>query len=117
MANYWKFNTSLLEIVDCQKWLETLIQQALAGAITWNKWWGSLKYRIRFSAIKYGRQLKLDRAKKAKTLDDWLSWAVGMGDSLAVDQAKLDLDHETSEHCNGFVVRNRLDCFQQSHEM
>ena len=54
LAGYWKFNTSLLEIGDFQERLETLIQPVLVGAVTGNKWWGSLKYRIRNFAIKYG---------------------------------------------------------------
>ena len=73
LASYWKFNTSLLEIQDFQKWLETLIQQVLVGAVTRNKWWGSLKYRIRDFATKYVRQLNLDRTKKGKSLDNRLT--------------------------------------------
>ena len=46
LAGYWKFNTSLQEISDFQEWLGNLIQQALVGAVTGNRWWGSLKYRI-----------------------------------------------------------------------
>ena len=49
------------------------------GAITKNKWWGSLKYRIRDFAIKYGRQLNLDGTKMAKSLEDKLSRAVEVG--------------------------------------
>ena len=37
---------------------------------------GSLKCRIRDFAIKYGRQMNLDKAKVAKSLEDKLSWAV-----------------------------------------
>ena len=77
LAGYWKFNSSLLEIGDFRERLETLIQRALVGAVTGNKWWGFLKYRIRDFAIKYDRQLKQDRAKKAKSLEDVLSRAVG----------------------------------------
>ena len=40
--------------------------------VTGNKWWGSLKYRIRDFAVKYGQQYKLDRTKMAKSLDDRL---------------------------------------------
>ena len=39
--------------------------------------------------IKYGRHLRLNRAKKAKSLDDRLSRAVESGDSLFVDLALL----------------------------
>ena len=46
LASYWKFNISLLEIQDFQERLETLIQRALVGAVTGNKWWRSHKYRI-----------------------------------------------------------------------
>ena len=51
LAGYWKFNTSLLEIGDFRDQLETLIQWALVWAVTRNKWWGSLKYRIKDFAI------------------------------------------------------------------
>ena len=40
------------------------------GAVLGNKWWASLKYRIRDFAIKYSQQLQLNRAKKAKSLED-----------------------------------------------
>ena len=79
LASYWKFNTSLLEIWDFRERLENLIQRALVGAVIRNKWWASLKYRIRDFAIKYSQQLALDRAKKAKSLDDRLSWVVEVG--------------------------------------
>ena len=74
-------------------------EQALLGAVTGNKWCGSFKYRIRDFAIKYGRQLKLDWAKKAKSLEDRLS------------QAVENLKREASEHYKGFVVRTRLKEF------
>ena len=76
LASYWKFNTSLLEIWDFWKQLENLIQRALVEAVIGNKWWVSLKYRIRDFAIKYSQQLALDRAKKVKSLEDRLSRAV-----------------------------------------
>ena len=63
LASYQKFNTSLLEIQDFWDRLESLVQWALVQAVTRNKWWVSLKHRIRDSAIKYGRQLNLDRTK------------------------------------------------------
>ena len=88
--------------------METLIQRVLMGAVTGNKWWGSLQYWIRELAIKYVKQLVLDRAKKAKSLDDRLSRAVESGDSLAVDQASCYLEREVSERYKGFVVRSRL---------
>ena len=88
--------------------LENLIQQALVGEVTGNRWWGSLKYRIRDFAIKYSQQLQLNSAKKAKSLEDRLSRAVEGEDSVAIDSAKGDLEHEASEHYKGFVVRNRL---------
>ena len=65
LASYWNFNTSLLEIWDFRMLLENLIQRALVGAVIGNKWWASLKYRIRDLTIKYNKQLALDRAKKA----------------------------------------------------
>ena len=78
------------------------------GAVTGNRWWESLKFRIRDFAIKYGQQLQLDRAKKAKSLEDTLSRAVEVGDPLAVDLAWLLHEREASERYKGFVVRNRL---------
>ena len=79
LAGYWKFNTSLLEIRDFRDRLESLIQRALVGAVTGNRWWFSLKYRIRDFATKYGQQLNLDKAKEAKSIDDRLSRAVAGG--------------------------------------
>ena len=78
------------------------------GAVIGNRWWASLKYRIRDFAIKYSQQLALDRAKKAKSLEDRLSRAVEVGDSVAIDLARRDLERESSECYKGFVVRNRL---------
>ena len=100
LASYWKFNTSLLEIKDFRERLETLIQRVLVGAATGNRWWEPLKFSIRDFAIKYGQQLQLDRAKKVKSLEG--------RDSLAVDLAKWDLEHEASEHYKDFIVRNKL---------
>ena len=54
LAGYWKFNTSLLEIRDFRDRLESLIQRALVGVVTGNRWWVSLKHRIRDFATKYG---------------------------------------------------------------
>ena len=88
--------------------LENIIQRALVRAVIGNKWWAFLKYRIRDFAIKYSQQLALNRAKKAKTLEDRLSRAVEVGDSVAVDLAKGELELEASERYKGFVVRNRL---------
>ena len=79
LAGYWKFNTSLLEIRDFRDRLESLIQRVLVGAITGNRWWVSLKHRIRDFATKYGRQLNLDRTAEAKSIDDRLSRAVARG--------------------------------------
>ena len=84
-----------------------LIQWALVGAVIGNKWWVSLKYRIRDFAIKYSQQLALYRAKKAKSLEDRLSRAVEVGDSVAIDLAKGNLEREASDCYKGFVVRNR----------
>ena len=80
----------------------------LVGAVTGNRWWESLKFRIRDFTIKYGQQLQLDRAKKAKSLEDRLSRVVEGGDSLAVDLARRDLERKASERYKGFVARNRL---------
>ena len=79
LAGYWKFNTSLLEMRDFRDQLESLIQRALVGAVTGNRWWVSLKHRIRDFATKYGRQLKLDRTAEVKFIDDRLSRAVAGG--------------------------------------
>ena len=79
LAGYWKFSTSLLEIRDFRERLESLIKRALVGAVTGNRWWGSLKHRIRDFATKYGQQLNLDRAKEAKSIEDRLSRAVAGG--------------------------------------
>ena len=108
LAGYWKFNTSLLEIRDFRDRLESLIQRALVGAVTGNKWWESLKHRIRDFATKYGRQLNLDRTAEAKSIDDRLSRAVAGGDSLGVELARRDLERESSERYKGHVVRSRL---------
>ena len=88
LAGYWKLNTSLLEIRDFWDRLESLIQRALVGAVTGNRWWGSLKHRIRDFATKYGRRLNLDRTKEAKSIDDRHSRAVAGGDSLNVELAR-----------------------------
>ena len=76
LSGYWKFNTSLLEIRDFRDRLESLIKRALMRAVTGNRGWFSLKYKIRDFATKYGRQLNLDRAKEAKSIEDRLSRAV-----------------------------------------
>ena len=108
LAGYWKFNTSLLEIRDFRDRLESLIQRALVGAVTGNRWWVSLKHRIRDFATKYGRQLNLDRTAEAKSIDDRLSRAVAGGDSLGVELARRDLERESSERYKGSVVRSWL---------
>ena len=61
LAGYRKFNTSLLEIRDFRDRLESQIKRTLVGAVTGNRWWGSLKHRIRDFSTKYGQQLNLDR--------------------------------------------------------
>ena len=53
------------------------------GVVFGNKWWGSLKYRIKDFAIKYDCQLRLERAKRTKALDfpgcrEGNSFAVGL---------------------------------------
>ena len=78
LAGYWKFNTSLLEIRDFQERLESLIKRALVGAVTWNRWWVSLKHMISDFATKYGRQLNLDRTKEAKSIDFPGGWLGGL---------------------------------------
>ena len=79
------------------------------GVVTRNRWWVSLKHRIRDFTIKYGQQLFLDRTRKAKSIEDRISWAVAWGgDSLNVELARRDLERESSERYKGFVVRSRL---------
>ena len=78
LAGYWKFNTSLLEIRDFRERLESLIKRVLVGAVTGNRWWVSLKHRVRDFA-KYGRQLNRYRTKEAKSIDDRLSRAFAGG--------------------------------------
>ena len=108
LAGNWKFNTSLLEIRDFRDRLESLIKRALVGTVTGNRWWGSLKHRIRDFATKYGQQLNLDRTKEAKSIDDRIFRAVAGGDSLTVEPARGDLERESSERYKGYVVRSRL---------
>ena len=47
LAGYWKFSTTLMEIRDFRERLESLIKRALVGAANGNRWWVSLKHRIR----------------------------------------------------------------------
>ena len=108
LAGYCKFNTSLLEIWDFQDRLESLIKRALVGAVTGNRWWVSLKHRIKDFANKYCEQLNLDRNKEAKSIYDRLSRAVAGGYSLGVELARSDLERESSERYKGSVVWSRL---------
>ena len=98
----WKFNTSLLEIWDFWDQLESLVQWALVGAVTGNKWWGSRKHKIRDFITKYSLQFNLDRTK------DKLSRAVERGDSQAIDLARQDLECEASECYKGYAVKSKL---------
>ena len=77
LAGCWKFNTPLQEIRDFRERLESLIKQALVGAVTGNRWWVSLKHRIRDFAAKYGRQLDLNRTKEAKFIEFPGRWLGG----------------------------------------
>ena len=79
LASYRKFNTSLLEIRDFRDRLEPLIKRAFVGALTENRWWVSLKRRIKDFAINLGRQLNLDRTRKVKSIEDRLSRVVAGG--------------------------------------
>ena len=102
------FNISLLEIRDFRERLESLIKRPFVGAVTGNRWWVSLKHRIRDFATKYGRQLNLDMTKEAKSIDDQLSRAVAGGGSLTIELTRGDLQRKASERYKGFVVRSRL---------
>ena len=79
------------------------------GAVTGNRWWVSVKYRIRDFATKYGRQLNLDKDKEAKSIAERLTRAVVGGDSLGVELARRDLERESTERYKGFVVSSRLN--------
>ena len=78
LAGYWKFSTSLLDIQDFRDRLESLNKRALVRAVTGNSQWVSLKHRLRYFATKYGRQLKLDRTKEAKSIDFPGRWLGGL---------------------------------------
>ena len=65
-------------------------------AVTGNRWWVSLKHRIRDFATKYFRQLNLDWTKEAKSIEDRLSLAVAGGDSLTVELARGHIERKTS---------------------
>ena len=80
----------------------------LQGVVTGNRWWVSLKHKIRDFATKSGRQLNLDKTKDAKSIDDKLSRAVAGGDSITIELARGNLERKTSERYKGFVVRSRL---------
>ena len=108
LIGYRMFSTSLLEKRDFRERPETLIQRALVEAVTENKWWGSLQYKIKDFAIKCSKQFNLNWDKKAKSLYDRFSRAVERGDFLDVDLARRDLEHEASERYKCFVVRARL---------
>ena len=79
LAGYWKFNNSLLEIRDLRDRLESIVQRVLMRTVTGNKWWRSLKHRIRDVAIKYGRHLNIDMTKMDQSLEDKLSRMVEGG--------------------------------------
>ena len=108
LPGYWKFNTSLLEIPDFRDWLESLIKQVLVGVVTKNRWWASLKHRIKDFASKYSWQLNLGRTRKVKSIEDRLSLVEEVGYSLNIEIARMNLEHETSKHYKGFIVRSRL---------
>ena len=101
LAGHWKLNTSLLDVRDFRDWQESLVQRALAGAFTGDKWWRSRKHRINDFAIKYGLQLNLDRTKVAISLEDKLSRAVKAGVSFAVDLARRDHERGASDRYKG----------------
>ena len=63
---------------------------------------------IRDFATKYGKQLNLDRAKKAKSLEDRFSQVVRRGVFLAIDLDKQDFECEANERYKSFVVRSWL---------
>ena len=102
VAGYRKFNTSLRDFRDR---LKSLIKRALVRAVTRNRLWVSLKYRIRNFATNYGRQINPDRTK---SIEDRISRAVAGGDLLTAELTRRDLERKTSERYKGFVVRSRL---------
>ena len=81
------------------KW-SSLYQHSIV--VTGNRWWTSLKHRIR---VRSTAEL---RTKEAKSIDDRLSRAVAGGDSLTVEIDRRDFERESSERYKGFVVRPRL---------
>ena len=66
------------------------------------------KYRIKDFATKNGRQLNLDSTRKVNSIEGRRSGALDWGDSLNVELARRDLEHESSERYKGFIVRTRL---------
>ena len=109
MATYWKLNSSLLELEDFRKKLGELVQRELVGVVTGNKWYVSLKHKIRTFAVKYSQQLALDKATAEKSIEDKLHRAVSGGDTLSAALARADLVQAANDRYNGQVVRSRLD--------
>ena len=67
------------------------------GAVTRNKWWVSLKHRIRDFDTKYGCQLNIDRTKEAISIEGRISRAVAGGDSLTVETLSIRLASATRD--------------------
>ena len=80
LAGYWKFNTSLLE--TGLPGSTRIPNQAGIRGVTGNRWWVSLKHRIRDFATKNGWQFNLDRTKEAKSINDRLSRSTAWGRGL-----------------------------------
>ena len=72
------------------------------GVVLGNRWWVSLKYRIRDFAINYATRPNLARAENVKSLGG------GIGDALAVDLVKGNLEREASKRYKDFLVRSML---------
>ena len=79
LAGYWKFNTSLLEIRDFRNWRESLIKRVLVGRLPGIGGGHLSNIGLEISPPKYGRQLNLDRTRKAKSREDRLFRAVVVG--------------------------------------
>ena len=108
MTGHWKLNISLLERRDFRDRLEGLIRRELVGAVVGNKWWASLKFRIKSFAVKYSQRLAKIKARTAKTLELNVSQTVAGGDPLMIELARKDLEHANTERYQGQIVRHRL---------
>ena len=97
LANYWKFNNSVLEIRDFQEQLEKLIHLALVGL---------LSGIVSGITVKYCQKLTLDKAKTEKFKEDRLYQEK---DPLEIQLTRRDLERKACERYQGFIVIYRLN--------